>query len=410
MNAFENAQKQLLNSIKAANIKEEDIEFLKNPKKIIQTSFPVKLDNGKIKYFQGYRVQFNDARGPTKGGIRFHPQVDLHEVKALAFWMTIKNAVVNVPYGGGKGGVEIQPSAFSEAELEKVSRGFIRALHKDLGPQIDVPAPDVYTTPQIMAWMLDEYETIKGHHAPGLITGKPLALGGSEGRGYSTAQGGAYVLKEYINLIGANPAETRVAIQGFGNAGMHMARILFSWGYKIIAVSDSRFGIYAEEGLDIEKVIAHKEKIRSLGGFGVKEITNAELLELDTDVLVPAALENTITKDNAENVKAKVILELANGPTTPEADEILESKDIVVLPDVLANAGGVAVSYFEWVQNNYGYYWTEEEVLDKLEKKMVKSFNEIHFIVKELDTSYRNAAFILAVRRIIEAAKLRGNV
>ena len=410
MNAFENAQKQLLNSIKAANIEEEDIEFLKNPKKIIQVSFPVKLDSGKIKYFQGYRIQFNDVRGPTKGGIRFHPKVDLDEVKALSFWMTIKNAVVDVPYGGGKGGVEIQPADYSESEVQKVARGFIRALHKNIGPTIDVPAPDVYTNPQIMAWMLDEFETIKGEHQPGLITGKPLALGGSEGRGYSTAQGGAYVLKEYINLIGANPAETKVVIQGFGNAGMNMARILFEWGYKIIAVSDSRFGIYSEEGLDINKVIAHKAKTKSLGGFGVKEITNSELLEINCDVLIPAALENQITKDNASNINAKFIVELANGPITPEADEILESKDIVVLPDVLANAGGVAVSYFEWVQNNYGYYWTEEEVLEKLEAKMVKGFNEIHFIVKELDTSYRNAAFILAVRRIIEAAKLRGNV
>ncbi|MGE0792563.1 MAG: Glu/Leu/Phe/Val dehydrogenase [Candidatus Woesearchaeota archaeon] len=410
MNAFENAQKQLLNSIKAANIKEEDIEFLKNPKKIIQVSFPVKLDNGKIQYFQGYRIQFNDARGPTKGGIRFHPQVDIHEVKALSFWMTIKNAVVDLPYGGGKGGVIIDPSKHSEAELERVSRAFIQALHKDLGAQIDVPAPDVYTTPQIMAWMLDEFEKIKGYHEPGLITGKPLSIGGSLGRSYSTAQGGAYVLKEYVNLVGLNPAETKVAIQGFGNAGMNMAKILYSWGYKIVAVSDSKSGIYDEDGLDIEKVISFKEKNRTLKGCGVKELTNSELLEVECDVLIPAALENQITKDNAENVKAKFIVELANGPTTPEADEILQKNDIIILPDVLSNAGGVTVSYFEWVQNNSGYYWTEEEVLDKLEKKMVKSFSEIHAIVKELDTTYRNAAFILAVRRIIEAARLRGNV
>ncbi len=408
MSTFENSQKQLLEAIKAGGIPEKEIEFLKEPKRVIQVRFPVKMDDGSIKYFQGYRVQYNDARGPTKGGIRFHPQVDLDEVKTLAFWMTIKNAVVGIPYGGGKGGVIINPKEHSQAELERVSREFIKAIHDVVGPTKDIPAPDVYTNPQTMAWMLDEYEKIKKEHLPGLITGKPLSIGGSEGRGYSTAMGGAYVLSEAASVMDIDPLTARVAIQGFGNAGMNMARILSEWGYKIIAVSDSSTGLYDEEGLKIEEVIEYKIKNKKLKGYPAKEITNEELLEIETDILIPAALENQITKENADKIKAKLIVELANGPTTPEADEILRKKEIIVIPDVLANAGGVTVSYFEWVQNNYGYYWTEKEVLEKLEAIMTKSFKEIHEIVKEKDTSYRQAAYILAVNRILEAAKARG--
>lgn len=408
MDAFENAQKQLLKAIKAGGLDENDLEFLKNPKRAVHVNFPVKLDDGSTKYFKGFRMLYNDTRGPGKGGIRFHQDVNESEVKALSFWMTVKNSVVDLPLGGGKGGVIINPKNYSERELENVARGFIRALHQVIGPKQDVPAPDVYTTPQIMSWMLDEYETITGKHNEGLITGKPLELGGSKARGYSTAMGGAYVLKESAELLDFNPITTRVVIQGFGNAGMHMARILSKWNYKIIAISDSSTGIYDENGIDISKAIEFKNKNKSLKGFGPEEISNEKLLSLETEILVPAALENTITKDNADNIKAKLIIELANGPITPEADEILEKKDIIVIPDVLANAGGVTVSYFEWVQNNQGYYWTEEEVLERLEQKMINSFKEIHEIVKEKDVSYREAAFILALKRLITANKLRG--
>jgi glutamate dehydrogenase (NAD(P)+) len=408
MNAFDNAQLQLKRAQDAAQYTEKDLLFLKTPKRAVHVTIPVKLDNGNVEYFKGFRVMYNDTRGPGKGGIRFHPQVDEHEVKALSFWMTIKNAVVDLPLGGGKGGVIIDPSKYSKTELERVSRGYVRALHGVLGPEQDVPAPDVYTNPQVMSWMVDEYETITGKHAPGLITGKPLELGGSKARGYSTAMGGAYVLKESAELFDMDPVQTTVVIQGFGNAGMHMARILSGWGYKIVGISDSSTGIYVEGGIDIDKAIAYKQKNKKLTGFGGKEITNEELLALKTDVLVPAALENAITEKNVTTIKAKLIIELANGPVTPQADLILEKNDVVVMPDVLANAGGVAVSYFEWVQNVYGYYWSEEEVLDKLEKKMVRSFKDIHSLVKEHDVSYRTAAFMLALSRIVGAQRLRG--
>lgn len=409
MNAFENAQAQLKTAQAAAKYTDEQLAFLAHPKQATHVSFPVKMDDGSTRYFQGFRMLYNNVRGPGKGGIRFHHHVDESEVKALSFWMTIKNAVMDLPLGGGKGGVIINPKEHSEAELERVARGYIRALHHVLGPEQDVPAPDVYTNPQIMAWMLDEYETIKGRHQAGLITGKPLELGGSQARGYATAQGGAYVLKEAAEIFDLDPFQTKVVIQGFGNAGMHMARILSEWNYKIIAISDSSTALYDENGLDIDKAITHKQITRSLSGFGAKEISNDELLALECDVLVPAALENAITKENADTIKAKYVVELANGPITPEADTILESKDIKVFPDVLANAGGVTVSYFEWVQNNQGYYWTEEEVLAALEKKMVKSFADIHELVKENDVSYRTGAFMLALGRLLTANSLRGN-
>ncbi|MBD3209262.1 Glu/Leu/Phe/Val dehydrogenase [Candidatus Woesearchaeota archaeon] len=408
MNTFTNAMEQLQAAAKAGSITTADTAFLQAPKRVIEVSFPAKTDDGTTKYYKGYRVQYNDARGPTKGGIRFHPHADLAEVQALAFWMTIKNAVVDVPYGGGKGGVIVNPKEHSRSELERISREFIKAVHEFIGPTKDIPAPDVYTDKHVMAWMLDEYEAIKGLHQPGMVTGKPLALGGSQGRDYATAMGGAFVLKEAVSLLDINPLKATVAIQGFGNAGMHMARILDGWGYRVVAVSDSRTGVYDPKGLDVKKAIAHKKKERTLEGYGAKIVTNKELLALDVDILVPAALENQVRKSNAGDVKAQLIVELANGPVTPEADALLEKNGVTVIPDVLANAGGVAVSYYEWVQNNQGYYWEEEEVMEKLEKKMVKSFKEIHALVKELDSTYREAAFILALRRLIEAARLRG--
>lgn len=326
--------------------------------------------------------------------------------------MTLKNAVVNIPYGGGKGGVTINPKEHNEVELEAVSREFVRQIHPMLGPAIDVPAPDVYTNAQIMAWMSDEYKKINNAHMPGIITGKPIELGGSLGRSYATAEGGAFCLREFAKVNSLEPEKTTVAIQGFGNAGMNMAKILDSWGYKIVAVSDSRGGIYSKSGLDVNAVIKEKEKTKTVQGIkGVKNISNEDLLELDVDVLVPAALESVITKDNAKKIKAKYIVELANGPITKDADEVLDKKNIQVLPDILANAGGVTVSYFEWVQNNYGYYWTEEEVNKKLEEIMVRSFYEIHdTYVKKHGLSYRKAAYVLAINRIIQAERLRGNI
>ena len=409
MAVFDNVKTQLNKVKNITKYNESEMQVLLNPKRVLQVNFPVKMDNGKVKRFQGYRVQFNDARGPTKGGIRFHPQVDLSEVKSLAFWMALKCAVVDIPYGGGKGGVEVNPKELSNNELENLSRGFIKAIHEMVGPTIDVPAPDVYTTPQIMAWMLDEYEKIKGEHLPGLITGKPLELGGSQGRGTATAQGGAYTLRELMKIKSMEPVSTSVAIQGFGNAGSFMAKILDNWGYKIVAVSDSKGAIYDKDGMDVAKLLEYKATEGSVKGFA-EDISNSELLELDVDVFVPAALENQITKDNAANIKAKIIVELANGPTTPEADTILEENNIVLIPDILANAGGVTVSYFEWVQNNLGYYWTEEEVLEKLEKIMVRSFNDTYKTSEKHSTSMRNAAYILAIDRILTAEKLRGNL
>jgi len=409
MSVFENVTKQMEKIDNIINLSEKEKKILTTPNNIVDKKFKVKMDNGKEKEFQGYRVQFNNARGPYKGGIRFHPNVDLSEVKSLAFWMGLKTAVVNIPLGGGKGGVIVNPKELSEKELENLSRAFICAIHEHIGPRKDIPAPDVYTTPQIMVWMLDEFEKIKGEKLPGMITGKPLEVGGSEGRSFSTSQGGAYVLREFMKLKEKDPKKTTVAIQGFGNAGSLMAKILSEWGYKIIAVSDSKGGVYDRQGLDVTKVSEYKAKNRSVKGFA-DDITNQELLELEVDVLVPAALENQITKENASNIRAKIIVELANGPVTPEADTILEKNDVIVLPDILANAGGVTVSYFEWVQNLYGYYWTEEEVLERLEKIMVKSFNDVYKTANEHKTSMRNGAYILAINRILKAEKLRGRI
>lgn len=405
MNPFTNAMNQLKVAAEKAGIK--DYEVLANPKRIIQTSFPVKMQTGEVKIIQGYRVQYNDARGPFKGGIRFHPEVDLEEVKALSFWMAIKTAVVDVPFGGGKGGVTINPKELSKKDLEAVSRSFIKSMHSFLGPEKDIPAPDVYTTPEVMSWMLDEYEKIKGKKAPGMITGKPLEIGGSHARNYSTAMGGVYVLEEAVKLFNI---EKRVVIQGFGNAGMHVARILEEKGYKIIGVSDSKSGIYNPEGLKIVELIEHKKSFGSLKDFEHgKQITNKELLELETDILIPSALGDQINKSNVENIKAKLIAELANGPTTAEAEKILLEKQVIIIPDVLFNAGGVAVSYFEWVQNLSGNYWEEQEVLEKLQHKMKKALDELVVESKALSLSLREAAFVLAIRKILKAEELRGN-
>lgn len=396
---------------KLLKLGQAELDILTIPKRILTFSYPVKLDSGGIRYFTGYRVQFNDARGPTKGGIRFHPEVNLEEIKTLAFLMTLKCAVVNLPYGGAKGGVMINPSKFSEAELERVSRGYIRETYNFIGLKIDIPAPDVNTDAKIMAWMLDEYEKLEGRHTPEAITGKPIALLGSKARDYSTSIGGAYVLQELAETFDMKPRRTSVAVQGFGNVGMNIARILNEWGYKVIAVSDSKSGIYNQKGLNIKEVIAHKEKTGRLAKFkGAKEISNEELLELKSDVLIPAALEDQITEKNANKVKARLILEMANRPITPEADNILLGRKIFIIPDILANAGGVVVSYFEWVQNSQNYYWSEKEVLERLKTYMATAVKELSRVCTDFKCDMRASLYINAVKKILEAERLRGNL
>ncbi len=404
MNVFENAMKQLDLATTFIDIDKEILDRLKQPKRVLEFSIPVEMDNGETKIFQGYRVQYNDARGPFKGGIRFHQQVDIDEVKALSFWMAIKTAVVDIPMGGGKGGVVVNPKEFSKTELERLSRGYVQQIAEFIGPDIDVPAPDVNTTPEIMSWMKDEFEKIKQQKAPGVITGKPIEDGGSEGRGTATAQGGFYVLQELVNKKGLQPNSLKMAIQGFGNAGFNMAKLAYEAGYKVVAVSDSKGGIYNENGLEIPEVIKHKEENTTVVGFlNADNVTSSELLELPVDVLVPAALENQITSDNADNVQADIIVELANGPTTPEADEILFTNKKVVIPDVLANAGGVTVSYFEWLQNKNNEHWSEAQVMDKLEPIMTNAFNAVWEISEKENINMRTAAFVLGVKRIVEA-------
>ncbi len=410
-NPFENALKQLDKASKIIHLDLKMHEGLKTPKRVLEVSVPVTMDNGEIKEFVAFRSQYNDALGPFKGGIRYHPGVNLDEVKALSFWMTMKCAVVGLPLGGGKGGIIVDPKTLSQGELERLSRGYIQAIYQYIGPTRDVPAPDVYTTPQIMGWMMDEYEKLVGEHAPGVITGKPICLGGSAGRGFATAQGGVYVTREAAKKLNWKPEETTVAIQGFGNAGSHMAKILAHLGYKIVAASDSKGGVQNVNGLDVLALEAHKEKTGSVLGFaGAEEITNESLLELSVHVLVPAALENVITSENAPRVKAKMIVELANGPVTPDADEILHANGVLFIPDILANAGGVTVSYFEQVQNAMNYYWEEKEVLEKLEKIMVTAFNAVWETKEKYQTDMRTAAFVRSVERVAEAMKARGGI
>lgn len=381
-------------------------EMLRNPERILTVSVPVTMDNGKVKVFTGYRSQYSSARGPYKGGIRYHPNVTLDEVKALSFWMAIKCAVVDIPLGGGKGGIIVNPKELSEGELERLSRSYIKRIWRDIGSDKDIPAPDVYTTPQIMTWMRDEYEKLVGHADPGVITGKPLEEGGSEGRGFSTAQGGVYCVRELAKKMNWSSMNTTVAIQGFGNAGSFMADILAKDGYKIVAVSDSSGGVKNMQGLDVPALLAHKRNTGKVSGAaGTEPISNEDILELNVDILVPAALENVITESNAPRLRAKALVELANGPTTPEADLILKEKGIVAVPDVLANAGGVTVSCFEWQQNVRGEHWNEVDVLAKFESIMNRSFAEVWETKEKYGIDMRTAAFVKAVERIAGAMR-----
>ncbi|MCZ7356352.1 MAG: Glu/Leu/Phe/Val dehydrogenase [Candidatus Methanoperedens sp.] len=389
----------------------EELDLLDMPRRTFTVHFPVRMDSGKVKMFVGYRVQYNDARGPNKGGIRFHPELTLDDVKDLAFLMSLKCAVVNIPFGGSKGGVVVNPKELSRNELEMVTRSFIRAIADYIGPYKDIPAPDVYTDEKIMVWILDEYERIKGEHVPAVVTGKPIELGGSKARSYSTSLGGILVLEEALKKKGLDRSQVDLAVQGFGNVGENAARILHERGYKVIAVSDSKGGIINKEGLDIPEVMKHKNQTGSVVDFaGSTNITNEELLTCECDILVPAALSEQLHEGNAGDVKSKIVLELANAPTTIEADEILAEKKIMLIPDILANAGGVVVSYFEWIQNLNNDYWEEERVLEKLDKIMVSSFNDVHALCIEENCGLRRAAYQLAVKRILHAERLRGNL
>ncbi len=383
-------------------------EMLKRPLRVLIVNIPVLMDNGHVRVFTGYRVQYNDALGPTKGGIRYHPDVTLDEVIALAAWMTFKTAVVGLPLGGAKGGIRCNPKEMSLSEMESLTRGYTRAIARFIGSNIDVPAPDVYTNDQVMAWIMDEYNEITGEYVPGVVTGKPIDIGGSHGRSEATSRGLIYTLVEAAKYLGIKLKGSKVAVQGYGNVGFPTAKILHKLGCKIIAISDSKGGIYNPEGLDPLEVKEHKDKIGSVISFpGAKNITNKELLELECEILVPAALENQITHENAHNIKAKIVAEGANGPATPEADKILYERGVFVIPDILANAGGVTVSYFEQVQNQMNYYWTEEEVNSKLETVMRNSFREVLSISKEYKAPMRTAAYILAVKKIGSAIKTR---
>ncbi|RZN50614.1 Glu/Leu/Phe/Val dehydrogenase [archaeon] len=383
--------------------------MLREPMRTLEVRIPVRMDDGSTKTFTGFRVQYNDARGPTKGGIRFHPDETIDTVKALASWMTWKCAVVGIPYGGGKGGVICNPKELSESELERLSRGYIRAIAQFVSPLKDVPAPDVYTTPQVMAWMMDEYSKIVQYNAPGIITGKPIPVGGSVGRGAATAQGAVYCIREAAGVLDMDLSKCTAVIQGYGNAGHHAARLLNEMGVTIIAVSDSKGGVYKKDGIDPDAMFEFKQKTRSVRDFeGAKNITNDELLELECDFLLPAALENQITGANADKIKAKVVAEVANGPVTPDADAIFKKRGIFSIPDFLCNAGGVTVSYFEWVQNQTGLYWTEKEVADRLDRIMTESFHAVYDTSGEKDIDMRTAAYVLAVARVVESMRLRG--
>ncbi len=409
LNPFKIVQEQVRQAVETLNLEPSVYEILKQPVRLLEVSFPVRMDDGSVRVFTGWRSQHNDAIGPTKGGLRFHPDVYPDDVRALSMWMTFKCATLGLPYGGGKGAVQCNPKELSEGELERVSRGFVRAISQIVGPEKDIPAPDVYTTPQIMAWMVDEFSRIQEKNSFGLMTGKPLIVGGSLGRNEATARGCVTVVLRAAEKQGIDPKGARVVIQGFGNAGSIAAQLMHQVGSRVVGVSDSKGGIYNPAGLDPDAVIAHKNKTGSVLGFpGAQNITNGELLELDCEVLIPAAYENQITSSNAGNIKARIVGEAANGPTTPEADEILLKKGVLVIPDILASAGGVTVSYFEWVQNLMNYYWGEEEVNGKLKVMMIQAFDAVWEMHTQHKVTMRDAAFMVAVDRVAAAMRVRG--
>ena len=409
-NSFQVAQHQVREAARLLHLDPATVELLAWPQREFRCTLQVRMDDGRIDNYHAYRIQYNYARGPAKGGIRFHPDETVDTIRALASWMTWKTAVADLPLGGAKGGICCDPKSMSLRELENLSRAYIRAIAPMIGVDRDVPAPDVYTNPQTMAWMMDEYETITGRHHPGVLTDKPQQIGGTEGRRDATARGGVITVREACTVLGADPTKG-FAIQGFGNAGQRAALLHREMlgGGKLVAVSDSRGAIFRAEGMDPEELVMHKLKTGSVLGFpGAKVIPHEALLELDVEVLYPAALENVITADNAPNIRARIICELANGPTTPEADIILNRKGIHVIPDILASAGGVTVSYFEMVQDNYSWFWDEELVHERLDRKLTRAYHTVQEAVREKKVHPRLGAMVVGVARVAEAAKLRG--
>ncbi|NEP87204.1 MAG: Glu/Leu/Phe/Val dehydrogenase [Okeania sp. SIO2C2] len=415
---FADASLRLEKALKYVSLSEDTKERLKYPKASLIVSIPVRMDDGSLRVFQGYRVRYDDTRGPTKGGIRYHPNVSIDEVKSLAFWMTFKCAVVSLPFGGAKGGITVNPKELSRMELERLSRGYIDAIADFIGPDVDIPAPDMYTNPMIMGWMMDEYSIIRRQLIPAVITGKPVTIGGSLGRNTATSMGAFFTIETIMSKFGYIPEKTTVAVQGFGNVGAFLAELLCQAGYKVVAVSDSQGGIYSSKGLDIPSIRKYKESNKGIQAVycqgsvcNIVEhqvLTNKELLALDVDILIPAALENQITEESVKDIKAKFIFEAANGPTTSAADIILEDRGIYVFPDILVNAGGVTVSYFEWVQNRSGLYWTLDEINQRLKEKMLAETEQIWQISQELSVSMRTAAYVHGLNRLGEAINAKG--
>jgi glutamate dehydrogenase len=408
LNLFHSTQIVVKEALDQLGYSDEMYELLKEPMRMLTVRIPVRMDNDKVRIFTGYRSQHNDAVGPTKGGVRFHPEVNEDEVKALSLWMSLKCGIANLPYGGGKGGIICDPREMSFRELERLSRGYVRAISQIVGPTKDIPAPDVFTNSQIMAWMMDEYSRIREFDSPGFITGKPVVLGGSHGRETATARGVTICIEEAARKKGINLQGARVVIQGFGNAGSFLAKFMHDAGAKIIGISDAYGAIYDSEGLDIDDLLDRRDSFGTVTTLFNNTITNKELLELDCDILVPAAISNQITIENASAIKASIVVEAANGPTTIEATKILTKRGILLVPDVLASSGGVTVSYFEWVQNNQGYYWTEEEVEARLRKVIVESFAKVYEISKTYHVDTRLAAYMAGIRKMAEASKFRG--
>ena len=410
LNPFAIAQRQFDEAAELLGLEASARLLLREPMREFAVTIPVRMDDGNTRVFKGYRVQYNNSRGPTKGGLRWHPDETIDTVRALAAWMTWKTAVVDLPLGGGKGGVTCNPLEMTEGEKERLARGYIRAVGRVLSATRDIPAPDVYTNPQIMAWMLDEYETLVGEAQPGVITGKPLALGGSQGRGDATARGGIYVVREACKLLGIDPSTARVAVQGFGKVGSNAAllgsKVL---GLTVVAACDVNGAVFNGDGIDVDAIAEHTLRTGSVVGFeGAEPMDNDKILELPVDILVPAALENAITSRNADKIQAKIICELANGPTTPDADAVLQERGIYVIPDFLANAGGVTVSYFEQVQNSYNYYWDVKEVHAQLDRRMTESFRAVHELHESRKVDMRTAAYMISIDRVATACRLRG--
>ena len=414
LNPFENAQSVIKDSCESLGLSASIYELLREPARVLEVNIPVKMDDGSVKVFKGYRSQHNDALGPTKGGIRFHPGVNLDEVKALSVWMTFKCAITGIPYGGGKGGIIVDPKTLSKGELERLSRGYVKGIHKLIGEKVDIPAPDVNTNGEIMSWMVDEYNKLAGYNACGTFTGKPIEIGGSKGRTEATGLGVAITSREALKRLNIDIKGAKVALQGFGNVGSYSALFLEELGAKVVSVAEysaerGTYAVYAEDGFDMKEALKYKKEKGKLVNFpGTKVISIEDFWSLDVEILVPAALENAITLENADLIKAKVISEGANGPVTPEADKILQNKGILVIPDILANSGGVVVSYFEWVQNLYSYYWSGEEVQNKEEEILVKAFNEVWDIKERFNVPMRKAAYMHAINKIAVAMKYKG--